>query len=271
MKRKTAKFCMIESKMLKIASWNVNSVKARLPHLLRWLNEFSPDIVLLQELKCINEAFPYQDVEDLGYNVAVCGQKTYNGVAILSKSPIDIELTYLPGNDADIQARYIEGFTSGLRVAAIYLPNGNPVDTEKYPYKLNFMERLHDHTRDLLATEDPFVLGGDYNVIPDDIDAYEPENWRGDALFRPETHAAWRKLVYLGLTNAFRVFNQGTGKYSYWDYRAGAWNKDHGILIDHLLLSPQAADLLESSGIDRSPRGWEKPSDHTPVCCELNI
>ena len=257
--------------MLKIATWNVNSVKARLPHILRWLDDFSPDVVLLQELKCVSEAFPYEEIENLKYNVAVCGQKTYNGVAILSKSPIDIELMHLPGDPEDKQARYIEGFTAGIRVAAIYLPNGNPVDTDKYAYKLNFMERLYNHAHKLLSTEDPFVLGGDYNVIPENIDAYEPDNWIGDALFRPETHSAWRKIVYLGLTNAFRVFNPEAGKYSYWDYRAGAWNKDQGILIDHLLLSPQAADLLTSSGIDRSPRGWERPSDHTPVWCELNI
>jgi exodeoxyribonuclease-3 len=257
--------------MVKIATWNVNSVKARLPLLLRWLDEFSPDIVLLQELKCVSEAFPHMEVEDKGYNIAVSGQKTYNGVAILSKSPIDIELTSLPGNSEDTQARYIEGFTSDIRVAAIYLPNGNPVGTEKYPYKLNFMERLHDHAKKLLMTEDVFILGGDFNVIPEDNDVFEPENWRGDALFREETHAAWRKLIYLGLTDSFRVFNSAAGCYSYWDYRAGAWNKDHGIRIDHLLLSPQAADLLVSSDIDRSPRGWEKPSDHTPVWCELNI
>ena len=257
--------------MLKIATWNVNSVRARLPHLLRWLDDFSPDIVLLQELKCVAEAFPHMEVEDKGYNIAISGQKTYNGVAILSKSPIDVELKQLPGNSEDIQARYIEGFTSGIRVAAIYLPNGNPVDSEKFPYKLDFMRRLYNHTEELLRTEDPFVLGGDYNVIPEDADAYKPENWRGDALFRPETHAAWRKLVYLGLTDAFRVFNTEAGLYSYWDYRAGAWNKDHGIRIDHLLLSPQAADRLISSGVYRTPRGWEKPSDHTPVWCELKI
>ena len=161
--------------MLKIATWNVNSVKARLPHILRWLDDFSPDVVLLQELKCVSEAFPYEDIENLKYNVAVCGQKSYNGVAILSKSPIDIELMHLPGDPEDKQARYIEGFTAGIRVAAIYLPNGNPVDTDKYAYKLNFMERLYNHAHKLLSTEDPFVLGGDYNVIPENIDAYEPD------------------------------------------------------------------------------------------------
>ena len=257
--------------MVKIATWNVNSVKARLPVLVRWLKEFSPDIVLLQELKCTTEAFPTLEIEDEGYNVAVTGQKTYNGVAILSKSPIDIEITQLPGNDNDIQARYIEGFTRGVTVASIYLPNGNPVDTEKYPYKLEFMERLYQRAKQLMENEELFVLGGDYNVIPEDIDAYDPKVWETDALFKAETKSAWRKIIYLGLTDALRVDNNGGGLYSYWDYRAGAWNKDQGIRIDHLLLSPNAADVLLNSGVDRTPRGWEKPSDHTPVWCELDI
>ena len=257
--------------LVKIATWNVNSVKARLPVLVRWLKEFSPDIVLLQELKCITEAFPTLEIEDEGYNVAVAGQKTYNGVAILSKSPIDIEIIQLPGNDNDIQARYIEGFTQGVTVASIYLPNGNPVDTEKYPYKLEFMERLYQRAKQLMENEELFVLGGDYNVIPEDIDAYDPKVWETDALFKAETKSAWRKIIYLGLTDALRVDNNGGGLYSYWDYRAGAWNKDQGIRIDHLLLSPNAADVLLNSGVDRTPRGWEKPSDHTPVWCELDI
>jgi exodeoxyribonuclease-3 len=256
--------------MTKIATWNVNSVKARLPLLLRWLDEFDPDVVLLQELKCVDEAFPREEVEDKGYNVAVKGQKTYNGVAILSKSPIDVELTELPGDKSDEQARYLEAFTGDIRVASIYLPNGNPVDTEKYPYKLGFMERLYKRTQELLALEEAFVLGGDYNVIPHDRDCYDPKAWEGDALFRPETHAAFRKIMHLGLTDAFRAFNQEGERYSYWDYQGGAWNKDNGILIDHLLLSPQAADRLEDVGIDKTPRGWERPSDHTPVWCELS-
>ena len=255
--------------MVKIATWNVNSVNARLPLLLRWMDQFSPDVVLLQELKCVEEAFPRIEVEDKGYNIAVKGQKTYNGVAILSKAPIDVDLTLLPGDPQDIQARYIEAFTFDVRVASIYLPNGNPVDTDKYPYKLSFMERLYDHVRTLLTQEEAFVLGGDYNVIPENRDCYDPKYWEGDALFRPETHAVWRKIIYLGLTDAFRAMNQEEGRYSYWDYQGGAWNKDNGIRIDHLLLSPQAADRLIDVGIDTTPRGWERPSDHTPVWCEV--
>ena len=255
--------------MIKIATWNVNSVKARLPLLLRWLEEFSPDVLLLQELKCIEEAFPREEIEDKGYNIAVKGQKTYNGVAILSKSPIEIDLTELPGDGEDPQARYIEAFTFNIRVASIYVPNGNPVETDKFPYKISFMERLHNHVKTLLSHEEAFVLGGDYNVIPEERDCYAPGNWEGDALYRPETHAEWRKIIYLGLTDAFRAKNQEEGHYSYWDYQGGAWNKDNGIRIDHLLLSPHAADRLNDVGIDKSPRGWERPSDHTPVWCEL--
>ena len=256
--------------MIKIATWNVNSVKARLPLLLRWLNEFSPDILLLQEVKCIEDAFPLSEIEDLGYNTAIKGQKTYNGVAILSKSPIEVDLKELPGDKNDVQARYIEAFTYDLRVASIYVPNGNPVDTEKFPYKLSFMERLYEHIKALLDQEESFVLGGDYNVIPEDLDCYSPEDWLGDALFCPETHEKWRKIIYLGLTDGFRAINRKEGQYSYWDYQGGAWNKDNGVRIDHLLLSPQAADRLNAVGIDKTPRGWERPSDHTPVWCTLN-
>ena len=257
--------------MTKIATWNVNSVKARLPLLLRWLDANSPDVLLLQELKCIEEAFPRAELEDKGYNVAIKGQKTYNGVAILSKSPIDIEMTELPGDKNDEQSRYIEGFTAGVRVASIYLPNGNPVDSEKFPYKLSFMERLYDRAKALLTYEESFVLGGDYNVIPEERDCYNPAVWEGDALFRSETNAAFRKILYLGLTDAFRALNKEEGQFSYWDYQGGAWNKDNGIRIDHLLLSPEAADRLTNTGIDKTPRGWERPSDHTPVWCELEI
>ncbi len=254
---------------MKIATWNVNSIKARLPVVTRWLKEAAPDVALLQELKCIEENFPRLEIEDLGYNVVVSGQKTYNGVAILSKQPIDLELTALPGDKSDEQARYIEGFTGGVRVASIYLPNGNPVDTEKFTYKLAWMERLYKHAQDLLKTEDAFVLGGDYNVVPEPGDVHDPEGWANDALFRPESRAAFRKIQFLGLTEAFRALSSEYGHYSWWDYQAGSWQKNTGARIDHFLLSPQAADRLISCEIDRDPRGWEKPSDHTPVVCEL--
>jgi len=254
---------------VKVASWNVNSVKSRLGHLCDWLKSFQPDVVLLQELKCLEEKFPAMEVEDLGYNVAVSGQKTYNGVAILSKGPIEVDHTRLPGDGRDEQARYIEAFTGNVRVASIYLPNGNPAPGDKYDYKLAWMERLYEHAKGLLETEDALVLGGDYNVIPEPGDVFDPKGWEGDALYRPESRAALRKIVHLGLTDAFRATTFETGRYTWWDYRAGAWNKDHGARIDHLLLSPQAADRLVTCDIDRTPRGWEKPSDHTPVWCEL--
>ncbi len=255
--------------MVSIATWNVNSVKARLPLVLDWLRDAGPDVVLLQEIKTTDEQFPHLEIGDLGYNVSVAGQKTYNGVAILSKHPIDVEVTALPGDEADEQARYIEAFTGGVRVASVYLPNGNPAPGEKFDYKLAWMERLYARVRDLLATEDAVVLGGDYNVAPDDGDVHDPQAWRDDALCRPESRAALRKILYLGLTDAFRATTREVGRYTWWDYRGGAWSRDQGLRIDHLLLSPQAADRLESCAIDRSPRGKEKASDHTPVTCFL--
>ncbi len=255
--------------MTRIASWNVNSVKARLAHVRRWLTEAAPDIALLQELKCIDEAFPRLEIESLGYNVATVGQKAYNGVAILSKFPIDVELTALPGDESDEQARYIEAFTGPVRVACLYLPNGNPVPGEKFDYKLRWMDRLHQHVQDLLKGEDAFILGGDYNVIPEDGDVYDPQAFAGDALFQPQSRAALRKLVHLGLTDAYRAMTSETGRYTWWGYQAGGWQKDHGVRIDHLLLSPQAADRLQGCDIDRTPRDWEKPSDHTPIWCDI--
>ncbi len=256
--------------MVSIATWNVNSVNARLPNVLEWLGEARPDIVLLQEIKCVDDGFPREAVEDAGYNVAVHGQKSYNGVAILSRARIDEVRLRLPGDDADEQARYIEAQIGSLRVASIYLPNGNPIGTDKFAYKLNWMARLRRHAAGLLQDDGALVLGGDYNVIPEPIDARDPSAWLGDALFQPETRAAFRSLQHLGLTEAFRALHPGEGgHYSFWDYQGRAWDRDDGIRIDHLLLSPAAADRLEDCAIDKAPRGRPKASDHTPVVVTL--
>ncbi|TDI65351.1 MAG: exodeoxyribonuclease III [Alphaproteobacteria bacterium] len=260
--------------MVKIATWNVNSIKARLGHVLDWLKAAAPDVVLLQELKGVAENFPLMEIEDAGYAAAVAGQKTYNGVAILSRTPLEDVTIGLPGDDSDSQARYVEAVTRldgrMVRIASIYLPNGNPVDTEKFTYKLRWMDRLTDHARALLALEEPVVLGGDYNVIPEDGDVWEPDLWRDDALFRMEVRRKFREILNLGYTESYRALHSELGRYSFWDYQGGAWQKDNGLRIDHLLLSPQAADLLVACGIDKSPRDKAKPSDHTPVWCELN-
>jgi exodeoxyribonuclease-3 len=260
---------------MKIATWNVNSVKSRLPHLTEWLKKADPDIVCLQELKCTADSFPAFELEALGYNLAVLGQKTYNGVALLSKRPLEEVRQGLPGDPADEQARYIEAVVScdkgALRVASLYLPNGNPVDTDKYEYKLAWMERLLRHARNLLAYEEPLVLAGDYNVIPSAADVHDADAWWGDALFREETLTAFARLLNIGLVNGLKACDARGHQYSFWDYQGGAWQKDNGLLIDHLLLSPQAADRLVGAGIDRFPRGWEKPSDHVPVWVELDL
>ena len=259
--------------MAKIATWNVNSIKARLSHVLDWLKDAAPDIALLQELKCVGENFPLMEIEDAGYNAAVCGQKTYNGVAILSRTPLEDVQIGLPGNEADDQARYVEAVTGldgrMIRIASIYLPNGNPVDSEKFDYKLDWMDHLKQRARYLLSLEEPVVLGGDYNVIPEDGDVWDPERWRDDALFRMEVRRKFREILNLGYTEAYRALHSELGRYSFWDYQGGAWQKDHGIRIDHLLLSPQAADMLTYCEIDKKPRGKAKPSDHTPVWCEI--
>jgi exodeoxyribonuclease III len=258
---------------MKIATWNVNSIKARLINAERYLKEFSPDVLCLQEIKCVDENFPSEAFEDLGYNIAIHGQKTYNGVALLSKMPIEDLTIGLPGDDSDEQARFIEATistpTAPIRIASLYLPNGNPIDTPKYPYKLAWMDRLIAHTEELLESEEAFVLAGDYNVIPTQDDVWDSEAWWGDALYRQETHDQFRRLLNLGLTDGFRACHSQSHRYSYWDYQRGAWQKDHGVRIDHLLLSPQAADRLQGSDIDRAPRSWERPSDHTPVWIEV--
>jgi exodeoxyribonuclease-3 len=258
-----------------VATFNINSVKARTEQAVAWLKERNPDLVCLQEIKCVDEAFPRGAFEDLGYNVATHGQKTYNGVAILSKLPLEDVTPRLPGDEADEQARYIEAVVSRpsgvVRIGCLYLPNGNPPDTEKYPYKLGWMDRLIAHARARLALEEPFVLAGDYNVIPTALDAKEPQAWVNDALALPQTRARFRELAALGFTDAVRAVSDAGGLYSFWDYQAGAWPRNNGIRIDHLMLSPQAADRLVTAGIDKHVRGWEKPSDHVPVWCELDL
>ena len=261
--------------MIRVATWNVNSVRQRLDHLLGWLRESAPDVVCLQEIKCLDEAFPCAEIEALGYNVATVGQKGFNGVAILSKRPMEIAERALPGDADDPQARYLEAVvstaTGALRVASIYLPNGNPVGTDKYPYKLSWMDRLHRHAEALLAFEEPLVLAGDYNVLPEAGDVYDAAAWTEDALFRPETRARFRALLGLGFTEALRATTDEAGLYTFWDYQAGAWQKNRGLRIDHLLLSPQAADRLMGCAIDKGLRGQDRPSDHVPIRVDLSL
>jgi exodeoxyribonuclease-3 len=258
---------------MRIATWNVNSVKQRQEHLLAWLDETRPDIACLQETKCVDEAFPREAIEALGYNVAVHGQKAFNGVAILSRLPFDEVTPRLPGDPEDDHARFLEAVVStpagALRVASIYLPNGNPPQSEKYPYKLRWMERLHRYAHERLGFEEPLVMAGDYNVIPTEADVSDPENWQTDALFLPQTRALFRDLLHLGLTDAVRATSDAAGLYTFWDYQAGCWQRNKGLRIDHLLLSPQAADRLAAVGIDKAMRGREKPSDHVPVWAEF--
>ncbi|MEZ5647692.1 MAG: exodeoxyribonuclease III [Alphaproteobacteria bacterium] len=257
---------------MKIATWNVNSVKTRFEILLNWLKTVHPDVLLLQEIKTVTEDFPALEIEALGYKAAVVGQKSYNGVAILSRQPFTVRIIRLPGDTNDEQARYIEADVAGkMTVASIYLPNGNPIDTDKFRYKLTWMERLRLHAITLLAEERPVILGGDYNVCPEGIDTFDPRAMADDALCSPEARAAFRRIANLGYTDAIRSLYPHEPMYSYWDYQAGRWQRDHGLRIDHLLLSPQAADRLTSAGVDRDPRGLDRPSDHTPVWCDLDI
>jgi exodeoxyribonuclease-3 len=229
---------------MRIATWNVNSVRQRLDHLLTWLKDCSPDVVCLQEIKCVDEAFPRLEIEALGYNVVTHGQKTFNGVALLSKLPFDETKSGLAGDDEDAHARFLEGVVplkkGVLRIACLYLPNGNPADSDKYPYKLKWMSRLLEYSKERLKAEEPLILAGDFNVIPAAADVYNPAAWANDALFRPAT-------------------------------RAGAWQKNWGLRIDHLLLSPQASDRLTHVGVDSYVRAWEKPSDHVPVWADLDL
>ena len=258
---------------MRIATWNINGVKARIDTLLSWLTEASPDVVCLQEIKSVDDAFPFEPVEALGYNIAVHGQKGFNGVALLSKHPLEDVQKGLHGADGDEQARFITGLVTAngnaIRIASAYVPNGNPIGTDKFAFKLAWQTRLEDWATNALASEESLVVAGDFNIIPEPIDAKNPENWVTDALFQPEARAAFRRLSGLGLTDALRAVEDGGGIYTFWDYQAGAWQKNNGIRIDHILLSPEAADRLAEVGVDRHVRAWEKPSDHVPVWAEL--
>ena len=268
--------------MIKIATFNVNSLRARIGNVLSWLKHAQPDVALFQEIKCLDTELPRLEIEDLGYNFEAVGQKSYNGVAILSKRPFMIEARRLPGGEGDDHARYIEAVIDvadgkrhkALRVASIYLPNGNPVDTDKFSYKLAWLERLNEHARNLLELEEPLVLGGDYNVVPTDDDVYDPVGWANDALCRPESRAGFFRLLNLGYVDAFRAVHSEPHQYTFWDYQAGRWQRGEGLRIDHLLLSPQAADSLDDCQIDQTPRKTDKPSkpsDHTPIWCSLDL
>ncbi len=259
---------------MKIATWNINGVKARIDTAATWLKAASPDVACLQEIKCRAEMFPVQVFEDLGYNVAVHGQKGFNGVALLSKLPLEEITAGLAGDSDDVQARYLEAVisvpTGVVRIVNIYLPNGNG-GPEKFAYKLAWMERLRKRVKALLAYEEPLIVAGDYNVIPTPEDVYNPDAWVDDALFVPETRAQFQALLNLGLTDAFRACHDEPHRFTFWDYQAGAWPKNQGLRIDHLLLSPQAADRLVACEIDSDPRGWEKPSDHVPIVAEFSL
>jgi len=256
---------------MKIATYNVNGVNGRLPVLLRWLNESAPDVVCLQELKAPHEKFPEQAITDAGYQAIWHGQKSWNGVAILSRigQPQEIRRV-LPGDPEDSHSRYIEAMVDGILVGCLYLPNGNPAPGPKFDYKLKWFERLTTHAAGLLASDTPVVLTGDYNVMPTELDVYKPERWVDDALFRPETREAFKKLVAQGWTDAIRKLYPTEKIYTFWDYFRNAYGRDAGLRIDHFLLSKQLVKRLKAAGVDRHVRGWEKSSDHAPVWIELS-
>lgn len=258
---------------MRIAAFNINGVKARAEALCGWLDAARPDVALLQEIKSTEAAFPREMFDERGYNLAIHGQKGFNGVAIASKLPLEDVVRGLPGDEADEQARWIEATvagTSAVRLCCLYLPNGNPAPGPKFAYKLAWMARLDARARALLETEMAVVMAGDYNIIPQREDAARPEVWAEDALFRPESRAAFRRLLHAGFTEAFRAEVQGPGHYTFWDYQAGAWRRNDGIRIDHALLSPQAADLMTGCRIEAGLRGGDKPSDHVPLWVELD-
>ena len=255
---------------MRIATYNVNGVNARLPVLLRWLADARPDVACLQELKAPQEKFPEDTLREAGYHAIWHGQKSWNGVAILARGAAPVEAARaLPGDPEDAQSRYIEGTVGGVRVGCLYLPNGNPAPGPKFDYKLRWFERLAAHAAELVARPEPVVLAGDYNVIPEELDVYRPESWVDDALFRPESREAYRRQLGQGWTDAIRHLHPSTRVYTFWEYTRGAWGRNWGLRIDHLLLNPAAADRLNAAGVDRVVRGWEKTSDHAPAWVEL--
>ncbi|MDQ3110253.1 MAG: exodeoxyribonuclease III [Bacteroidota bacterium] len=257
---------------MKIATYNVNGVNGRLPVLLRWLSESKPDVVCLQELKAPNEKFPLKAIEDAGYHAIWHGQKSWNGVAILSRESEIMEIRRaLPGDPDDLHSRYIEAAVGGIIVGCLYLPNGNPAPGPKFDYKLAWFERLTLHAKELLAADVPVVLVGDYNVMPTELDVYKPERWIDDALFRPESRAAFEKLMKQGWTDAIRELYPKETIYTFWDYFRNAYGRNAGLRIDHFLLSPHLKSHLKAAGVDREVRGWEKSSDHAPVWIELKL
>ncbi len=258
---------------MKIATFNINGIRARAAALCDWLDEAKPDVVLLQEIKSVDDAFPRAPFEERGYRVETHGQKSFNGVALLSRLPVEDIRRGLPGDAGDEQARWIEATvigTQAVRVCGLYLPNGNPAPGPKYDYKLSWMRRLKTRAEALLKGEEPALMAGDYNIIPQPEDAKRPETWQDDALYRPESRRAWRDIINLGFTDAFRARDQGPENYTFWDYQAGAWSRNNGIRIDHMLLTPQCADLMSDCGIDAEIRGRERPSDHVPLWVELD-
>jgi exodeoxyribonuclease III len=256
---------------MKIATYNVNGVNGRLPVLLRWLDESQPDIVCLQELKAPEEKFPLQAISDAGYKAIWHGQKSWNGVAILSRESEITEMRrVLPGDPEDLHSRYIEAVVNDITIGCLYLPNGNPAPGSKFDYKLKWFKRLTEHAAELFASGKPVVLTGDYNVIPTELDVYKPERWVNDALFRPETREAFKMLMQQGWTDALRKLHPGETIYTFWDYFRNAYGRNAGLRIDHFLLSPKVDKRLRSAGVDRHVRGWEKSSDHAPVWIELD-
>lgn len=261
---------------MKITTWNVNSINARLDHFLRFIKKDQSDIILLQELKCLNEKFPYQEIEEIGYHCYVNGQKAWNGVAILSKEKLKIINSKIPTFINDNQSRFLETeiihnkIKEKIKLFCIYLPNGNPIETEKFDYKIEWMKKFNIYIKNLYDTNIPIIIGGDFNVIPNDEDVYEPENFRNDACAHPKTREQFRILLNLGLTDIVKNFMKGKTNWTFWGYRGGSWLKGNGLRIDHFLTSPEVTDLIKKININREPRGWEKASDHAPVILELN-